>query len=34
LRGSLHRFLFVTYIGWRQFLLKIELLQRRTFLPS
>jgi dolichol-phosphate mannosyltransferase len=34
LRGSLHRFLFVTYIGWRQFLLKIELLQRRTYLPS
>jgi dolichol-phosphate mannosyltransferase len=32
LRGSLHRFLFVTYIGWRQFLLKLELLQRRTFL--
>ena len=32
LRGSLHRFLFVTYIGCRQFLLKVELLQRRTFL--
>jgi dolichol-phosphate mannosyltransferase len=34
LRGSLHRFLFVTYIGWRQFLLKVELLQRRTFSPQ
>jgi dolichol-phosphate mannosyltransferase len=33
LRGTLHRFLFVSYIGWRQFLLKIELLQRRTFSP-
>ncbi len=31
LRGSLHRFLFVTYIGWRQFLLKIGLLQRRPW---
>ncbi len=34
LRGSLHRFLFVTYIGWRQFLFKLGLLQRRTYLPS
>jgi len=34
LRGSLHRFLFVTYIGWRQFLLKAGLLQRRTYPPS
>ena len=33
LRGSLHRFLFVTYIGWRQFLFKVALLQRRPFSP-
>ncbi len=34
LRGTLHRFLFVTYIGWRQFLFKAGLLQRRTYSPS
>jgi dolichol-phosphate mannosyltransferase len=34
LRGSLHRFLFVSYIGWRQFLFKAGLLQRRTYPPS
>jgi glycosyltransferase involved in cell wall biosynthesis len=34
LRGSLHRFLFVSYIGWRQFLLKLGLLQRRTYPPT
>jgi glycosyltransferase involved in cell wall biosynthesis len=33
-RGSLHRFLFVAYIGYRQFLFKAGLLQRRTHLPS
>ncbi|MCE0522820.1 MAG: glycosyltransferase family 2 protein [Methylacidiphilales bacterium] len=34
LRGSVQRFLFVSYIGWRQFLFKIGLLQRRTHPPS
>jgi glycosyltransferase involved in cell wall biosynthesis len=34
LRGSLHRLLFVTYIGWRQFLLNAGLLQRRIYPPS
>jgi hypothetical protein len=34
LRGSLHRLLFVSYIGWRQFLFKVGLLQRRTYSPS
>ncbi len=34
LRGSLHRFLFVSYIAWRQFLFKAGLLQRRTYSPS
>jgi glycosyltransferase involved in cell wall biosynthesis len=34
LRGSLHRFLFVTYIAWRQLLFKFGLLQRRTYSPS
>ena len=33
LRGSLHRFLFVSYIGFRQLLLKLGLLQRRPY-PS
>lgn len=31
LRGSLHRFLFVAYIGFRQLLLRIGLLQRRPY---
>ncbi len=34
LRGSAHRFLFVTYIGFRQLLLKWGLLQRRIYSPS
>jgi dolichol-phosphate mannosyltransferase len=34
LRGSLHRFLFVCYIGLRQLLLRRGLLQRRTGPPS
>jgi dolichol-phosphate mannosyltransferase len=34
LRASLHRLLFVAYIGFRQFLLKRGLLQRRTYSPS
>jgi glycosyltransferase involved in cell wall biosynthesis len=34
LRGSLHRFLFVIYIGFRQFLFKSGLLQRRSHSPS
>jgi len=33
LRGTWHRFLFVVYIGIRQFLLKIRLLQRRPYSP-
>jgi dolichol-phosphate mannosyltransferase len=33
-RGTLHRFLFVVYIGFRQFLLKTGLLQRRHYSPS
>jgi glycosyltransferase involved in cell wall biosynthesis len=34
LRGSLHRFLFVSYIGLRQLLLRWGILQRRTAVPS
>ena len=34
LRGTLHRFLFVSYIGFRQLLLKAGVLQRRLYLPS
>jgi dolichol-phosphate mannosyltransferase len=34
LRGSLHRFLFVAYIGFRQLLLRCGVLQRRTYPPS
>ncbi len=34
LRGSLHRFFFVAYIGFRQGLLKWGLLQRRPYPPS
>lgn len=33
-RGTLHRFLFVIYVGFRQFLLKSGLLQRRLYPPS
>jgi dolichol-phosphate mannosyltransferase len=33
-RGSLHRFLFVIYIGFRQLLLKSGLLQRRSYSSS
>ncbi len=34
IRGSLHRFFFVIYIGFRQFLLKVGLLQRRPYSRS
>jgi hypothetical protein len=34
LRGTWHRFLFVVYIGFRQLLLKVGVLQRRPNLPS
>ena len=34
LRGSLHRFLFVSYIAWRQLLLRMGLLRRPTYSPS
>jgi dolichol-phosphate mannosyltransferase len=34
LRGTWHRFLFVVYIGFRQFLLKAGILQRRLYSPS
>jgi dolichol-phosphate mannosyltransferase len=33
-RGSLHRFLFVAYIGLRQFLLRLGILQRQIYPPS